>query len=255
MEKKLQIKRFKEIREDNNYTQSEFAEKLGINHTTADIERGRTRLTGEVIKELLKQFGINPLWMYGESTQKHLNLHQVNVMPKVISTDEEGNENMLLVNQRAAAGYPQNIQETGWHKRLPTFNLPLPQYRNATYRGFQVEGDSMEPNLRAGEWVLGKAVDNLEMINEGKIYVIVTHESVLVKKLYKLPDPALLRLISINPEYQPFEIQVSSIQELWQVNSKLTFFLDANSENHILRELQASMQDLKQQLKAIKTNN
>lgn len=251
METTLQIKRFKEIREENHFTQAEFAEKLGIKNSTADIERGRTKLSGAVIKELLKQFGINPLWVFGDSPQKFLKLHQVDIMPKVISTDAEGNENMLLVNQRAAAGYPQNVQETAWQKRLPAFNIPLPQYRNSTYRGFQVEGDSMMPNLRPDEWVLAKAVEDIGQINEGKIYVVVTHDSVLVKKLYKLSNPAKIRLVSINSEYVPFELEVAEIQEIWQVNSKLTFSLDDNSENHILRELQESMDELKAQLNSI----
>src|SRR5699024_11028270 len=129
--------------------------------------------------------GINPLWLYGESNQKQLNLNRVNVMPKVISTTPDGDETTLMVNQRASAGYPENIGETGWHKQLPAFNLPLPEFRNATYRGFQVEGDSMEPNLHAGEWVLGKAIDDITQLNEGKIYVAVTHDSVLVKKLHR----------------------------------------------------------------------
>lgn len=253
MDKELHIKRFKEVRDDHHFTQSEFAEKLGIKNTTADIERGRTKLSGEVIKELLKQFNINPLWIYGESHQKFLNLNQVNLMPKVITTDVEGNDNMVLVNQRAAAGYPQNIQESGWHKKLPAFNLPLPEFRNATYRGFQVEGNSMEPNLRAGEWVLGKAVDNLSDVNEGKIYVIITFDSVLVKKLYRLPnDNAIVRLVSINSEYQPIAMEVNEIQELWQVNSKLTFALDANAENSILQELQESMEELKRELQGFR---
>jgi hypothetical protein len=50
----------------------------------------------------------------------------------------------------------------------------------------------------------------------------------------------------------PFEIKVSEIQELWEVTSKLTFSLDANSENHLLKELQDSMEDLKTQLKDVK---
>ncbi|HLS30685.1 MAG TPA: LexA family transcriptional regulator [Flavobacteriaceae bacterium] len=253
MDKELHIKRFKEVREDHHFTQTEFAEKLGIKNTTADIERGRTKLSGEVIKELLKQFNINPLWIFGESHQKFLNLNQVNLMPKVITTDTEGNDNMVLVNQRAAAGYPQNIQESGWHKKLPAFNLPLPEFRNATYRGFQVEGNSMEPNLRAGEWVLGKAVDNLSDVNEGKIYVIITYDSVLVKKLYRLPnDSSKIRLVSINTEYPPLEMKVTEIQELWQVNSKLTFSLNANAENSILQELQESMEELKRELQSFK---
>lgn len=256
MEKDLFVKRFKEIREDLHLTQVEFAEVLGINNTTADIERGRTKLSGEVIKELLKQFNINPLWIYGESQQKYLNLHQVNVMPKVISVDAEGNDNMLMVNQRAAAGYPQNIHETGWHKNLPAFNLPLPEYRNATYRGFQVEGNSMEPNLQAGEWVLGKALDNISYINEGKIYVIITFDSVLVKKLYRIPNnSSRIKLVSINPEYPPYDVDIEEIQELWQVNSKLTFSLNANSENSILQELKESMAELKRELETFRRNN
>lgn len=249
MERDLPIKRFKEVREDYRFTQTEFAEKLGIKNTTADIERGRTRLSGEVIKELLRQFRINPLWIYGESNQKFLDLHQINVMPKVITLDTEGNENMVLVNQRAAAGYPQNIQEIGWQRQLPAFSLPLPEYRNATYRGFQVEGNSMEPNLRAGEWVLGKAVDSLNLVNEGKIHVVITYDSVLVKKLYRVSnDSSQIRLVSLNPEYAPFLVAVEEIQELWQVNSKLTFSLDEQAENTILQELQSSMAELKKEL-------
>lgn len=251
MEQTLPIKRFKEIREENHFTQVEFAEKIGIRHSTADIERGRTKLSGEVIKELLKQFNINPLWIFGESTQKFLNLNQVNLMPKVITMNSEEHENMLLVNQRAAAGYPQNIYETDWHRRLPAFNLPLPQYRNASYRGFQVEGDSMVPNLKPEEWVLAKAVEGITTITEGKIYVIVTYDSVLVKKLHKLPDPSKIRLVSINSDYAPLELEVTEVQELWEVTSKLTFSLDGNSENHILKELQESMIELKAQLKAV----
>ncbi len=252
MEQELAIKRFKAIREEHHFTQVEFAEKLGINNTTADIERGKTKLSGLVIAELLRQFKVNPLWIYGYSPQKYLSLTQGYVMPKVVSVDAEGNDNMLLVNQRAAAGYPQNIHDTGWHAKLPAFNLPLPEYKNATYRGFQVEGNSMEPNLFAGEWVLGKAVDNTSYINEGKVYVIVTQDSVLVKKLYRLPDISKLQLVSINPEYAPYELDIAAIQELWQVNSKLTFSLDANSENHLLRELKESMEALKLQLNSFR---
>lgn len=253
MERDLVIKRFKEVREDQQCTQIEFAEKLGVKNTTADIERGRTKLSGEVVKELLMQFGINPLWIYGESTQKYLDTTKVNTLPKVITLDESGAESMLLVNQRAAAGYPQNIEDSGWHKQLPAFHFPLPQFRNATYRGFQVEGDSMQPNLLSGEWVLAKAVDSLDYITEGKIYVIVTFDSVLVKKIYRIPgNPSKIRLISLNPDYEAFELEVSELQEIWQVNSKLTFYLDSNAENQLLKELKVSMEELRKELQEFK---
>ena len=241
----IEIKRFKEVRDDHNFTQAEFAALLGIKNSTADIERGRTKLSGRVVAEMLRQFAINPLWLFGESNQKYLQLSKGDVSPKVISLNSAENENIMMVDVKAAAGYPHNVQDVDWYKQLPAFDIPLPEYRNATYRGFQVEGDSMEPNFTSGEWVLGKAVPGLDEANNNKVYVVVLQDSVLIKKLQKLPDPSKVILISYNEEYLPIEVNVHDIQELWQVNSKLTFNLDAPSESNLLRQLQESMNELK----------
>ena len=248
----IDIKRFKQVREEHNYTQSEFAALLGIKNSTADIERGRTKLSGKIVAELLRQFGINPLWLYAESGQKFLQVSKADVSPKVVSINSAENENIVLVNVKAAAGYPHNVQDVEWYQQLPAFDLPLPEYRNATHRGFQVEGDSMLPNFKPGEWVLGKAVPTIEEANNNRVYVVVLYDSVLVKKLQKLPDPSKVLLISLNEEYVPLEINVNDIQELWQVNSKLTFNLDAPSESALLKQLQQSMEELKSDFKAFK---
>ncbi|MGB5360103.1 MAG: LexA family transcriptional regulator [Eudoraea sp.] len=249
MENELTIKRFIEIRRDLGYTQAEFANLLGIPNTTADIERGRTKLSGKVVVEMLKQFNVNPLWLFGDSNNQHLNYSGTSVIPKVVTVDSSDNDNMVLVNAKAAAGYPQNIQDTSWYKQLPAFDLPLPEFRNATYRGFQVEGDSMLPNLQPGEWVLAKAVEGLDDISGNKIYVIVLHDAVLVKKIEKLPGKSKMLLISLNEIYPPYEIESEQIQELWQVSSKITFGVDATTEKGLLRQLQESMEELKNQLR------
>ena len=248
----IEIKHFKEVREENNFTQSEFAELLGIKNSTADIERGRTKLSGKVVAGLLSRFGINPLWLFGESGQKYLQLSKGDVSPKVVTVDSADNENILMVNQKAAAGYPHNVQDVEWYHQLPAFDIPLPEFRNATYRGFQIEGDSMLPNYYPGEWVLGKAVPDLDQASNNKVYVVVLYDSVLVKKLQKLPDPSKVLLISFNEEYLPIEVDVNEIQEIWQVNSKLTFNLDNPSQSGLFRELQESMEELKRDLKAFK---
>ncbi|MFO8146728.1 MAG: XRE family transcriptional regulator [Bacteroidota bacterium] len=247
-----EIKRFKEIRDDHNFTQSEFAALLGIKNSTADIERGRTKLSGKIVAELLRQFEVNPLWLFGESSQKYLAVNKGDVSPKVITVNSSEEENIILVNQKAAAGYPHNVQDISWYQQLPAFDIPLPEYRNATYRGFQVEGDSMMPNLRPGEWVLGKAVPSIKEVSFSKIYVVVLYDSVLVKKIQKMEDPYKILLVSINEEYPPVQVLVSDIQELWQVNSKLTFSIDATSESGLLRQLQQSMDDLKSEFKTFK---
>lgn len=253
MENEITLKRFTDVRRELGYTQAEFAKVLGISNTTADIERGRTKLSGKVVTELLKQFKINPLWLFAESELQYLETSNTSVIPKVVTVDSADNENMVLVNAKAAAGYPQNIQDTSWYKQLPAFDLPLPEFRNASYRGFQVEGDSMLPNLKPGEWVLAKAVEDITHVSPNKIYVIVLQDAVLVKKIEKAPTSNNITLISLNETYPPYEIEPHQIQEIWQVNSKITFGIDATTEKGLLRQLQESMEELKSQFNQAKT--
>ena len=250
MEQEITIKRFIEVRRDLGYTQADFAQMLGVANTTADIERGRTRLSGKLVMELLKQFKINPLWLFGESDTKYLETSKTSVIPKVVTVDNADQDNMVLVNAKAAAGYPQNIHDTSWYRQLPAFDLPIPEFRNATYRGFQVEGDSMLPNLKPGDWVLARAVEDLEDVSPNKMYVVVLEDAVMVKKIDRHPNTGNLILISLNENYPPYEIQPQQIQELWMVSSKLTFGVDATTERGLLRQLQQSMEELKKQIRS-----
>ena len=193
----IEAQRFKKTREDLNLTQQAFAQQLNIKGSTADIERGKTKLSGVVVMQLFKKYKINPLWLFGESKEQFIKLNSTDVSPKVITLNTEGEESILLVNQKAAAGYPHNIQDNEWYDSLPVFNLPLPQYRNATYRGFQVEGDSMMPNIHPNDWVLGRAVGSITEISEGKIYIVVLQDSVLVKKIQKVTNSTKIKLISL----------------------------------------------------------
>jgi len=245
--------RFKKVREQQRYTQQSFAELLEIGSSTVDIERGKTKISGKAVMQLFKKFQINPLWLFGESFEQYVILEGSDVSPKVITLNEDNTDAIVLVNQKAAAGYPHNIQDVDYYQTLPVFNLPLPQYRNATYRGFQVEGDSMLPNIRPNDWVLGRAVSNVSEASDNKIYIVVLHDSVLVKKLHKLNDLSKIKLISLNEEYLPIEVKVNDIQELWQVNSKLTFGIEEQSESNLLKQLQQSMEELKGQIKGLNT--
>ena len=252
MENEFIVKRFIAIRKELGFTQAEFANRLGITSTTADIERGRTKLSGKVVAELLKQFKVNPLWFFDVDESKYLDTEKTSVIPKVVTVDSSDNDNMVLVNAKAAAGYPQNIADTSWYKELPAFDMPIPEFRNATYRGFQVEGDSMLPNLQQGEWVLAKAIEHIDHVSPNKMYVVVLQDSVMVKKIVKKSNANNITLVSLNETYPPYEIKPFLIQEVWEVSSKLTFNVDATTETGLLRQLQASMDELKKQVGQVK---
>jgi len=238
--------RFKQIREELGITQSAFAERLGIKNTTADIERGKVKISGRIVTQLLKDYQINPLWLYGDSKQKHLHPQSQDVAPKIITVNDQGLENILLVNTKAAAGYADNIQEPEYYEELPAFSVPLPAYHNTSFRGFQVEGDSMMPAIKPDDWILAKAIANVDELKNGKVYVIVEEESVRVKKVQKNTNS--LTLISINNEYPAVEIPLHEVKEIWEFYSKLSTAMDTQPNNDLLKDIKTDLEEIKSRL-------
>lgn len=249
----LAAKRFRQIRDMNGLTQKQFAEVLSIRNIIADIERGKTKLSGYIVANLMKLYGINPMWLYGFSAVKFIKDLQVDITPKVITLNADANENMVLVDVKAAAGYPTNVQEPYWYNELPAFNFPLPQYKNATFRGFQVQGDSMFPHFKPKEWVIAKAVDNIQEVSDNKICVVVLKDSVLIKQLRKSEDASFVSLVSSNKVYPPFEVSLKEVQEVWQVTSKLSFDIDDVGESANIHDIQLAMQRLSKEVSDLKS--
>src|SRR5690554_7832765 len=99
----------------------------------------------------------------------------------------------------------------------------------------------MLPNIKPDEWVLGRAVETIDSATDGRIYIVVLKDSVLVKKLQKLPyNPEKIRLISLNPEYLPIELKVKEIQKWWLVISKTTFAVEEPSARNRFSKFQNS---------------
>lgn len=227
----LITKRLNIIREKLGFTIETFSKLLDF-PDYEKVESGKIELSGLLVMKLLQTFSINPLWLYAESTSRFVETSK-NTVPKLIVVNEVEEEKILLVNQKASAGYTENIQEEEWYKDLPSMNIPLPDFRNATYRGFQVKGDSMLPTIYSGDWVIGKAVPSIAELYSGKIYIVVLQDSVLVKQVIVTnPKSKSILLRSTNPEYKDIILSVDEVQELWEVNSRLTFSLNVSNLNY-----------------------
>ncbi len=72
-----------------------------------------------------------------------------------------------------------------------------------------VEGDSMEPDLRAGDMVLIDHTDT-GASREG-IYVVRMDEALLVKQLQRLPS-GLIRVLARNSAYESFTVPIANIE-------------------------------------------
>lgn len=248
MSLEIQCQRLRQIREELGYTQSSFAQKLGVGNTTTEYERGRTKLTGELVLRLLSDYNVNPLWLYGESDRKYLDPRAKEVSPSVVSVDNSGFENILMVNQKAAAGYAGNLNNEEFHEQLPAFSFPIPEYRNATFRCFQVEGFSMSPSILPEEWVITEAVENINQIKDGMIYVIVDPESIRIKQVHNNPDMRCLTLVSLNPEYPQELVGYDQVMEIWKFHSRISKELIVDVTQHKLDSIYHDVKAMKEKI-------
>jgi len=137
---------------------------------------------------------------------------------RVLATtvDSDNNENVELVGETAKAGYRSGFADPEFIRVLPVFQLPFLS-RDRKYRAFQVNGDSMLP-IPDKSWVIGEFVQNWFNIRDGYPYIILTLEDGIVFKIAenKLQPDQKLVLSSLNPLYEPFEVHVKDIREVWK---------------------------------------
>jgi transcriptional regulator with XRE-family HTH domain len=166
-------------------------------------------------------------------------------------TVNENNEDLIeIIPAKASAGYLNGYDDPEYIEQLQKIKLPfLP---TGTHRAFPIKGDSMLP-VKDGAFVVAKFVEDITDVRDGKTYVVLTKNDGLVyKRLYnKIKNNNSLLLSSDNKAYQPYEVNIENILELWE------FTCCINTQEYDERELKLSrvlsmFQELKVELKSIK---
>ncbi len=176
-------------------------------------------------------------------------------IPTTVTVDNTGKENIVMVDVKAAAGYGSSIQEPSFFKKLPAFSLPGPQFRNALFRAFEVDGDSMYDTLDHGDWVICRYLDqSFHEIKDGYIHVLVTQDEVWVKRLLnRSKEREKIVMLSDNEAYPPREVDVSDVKEIWLVKGRLGFNLRSRRLDYLkqLNTLQADLLELRNRVTKI----
>jgi transcriptional regulator with XRE-family HTH domain len=125
-------------------------------------------------------------------------------------------ENIELVPEKAKAGYTTGYADPEYIGELPRFRLPFLSEKRK-YRTFQLKGDSMLP-IPDGSWVTGEFVQDWREIISGKAYVVFTINDGIVFKVVEnnLKTEGKLVLYSLNPIYEPYEVHINEVKEIWK---------------------------------------
>jgi len=166
------------------------------------------------------------------------------------TVDSENRENIEVVPLKAKAGYTAGYNDPEFISNLPTFQLPFLS-NERKYRAFQIEGDSMLP-IRHGSWIVAEFIQDWRDVRDGSAYIVVTKSDGIVFKVVfnQVRKYKNFLLRSLNPEYQPYEVPVNEVVEVWKfINFISNELPDPESPNDqlagMIRQLQRDMEEMK----------
>jgi len=172
------------------------------------------------------------------------------VLTTTVGTDNE--ENIELVSEKAKAGYATGFADPEYISILPAFRLPFLS-KQKKYRTFQVNGDSMLP-IPHGAFVTGMFLQDWNSIKDKDACIILTADEGIVFKVVenKLKEYQALRLHSLNPVYEPYDLPVNNIREIWQFVHYISPKIPDNHENEN-KVLMEAVKKLKKDVQEIQT--
>jgi transcriptional regulator with XRE-family HTH domain len=242
------------LRKQKGLSQESFADALGISRSrVGSYEESRALPSLETMVLISDFFKIpvdvllrNNLIREGKVSFIELRNKRI-LFP--ISVDSDDSDLIEIVNAKAQAGYLSGYDDPEYIEQLQKIKLPF--LTNGKYRAFPIKGDSMLP-MKDGALVIGKYVEHRTDIKSDKTYVLVTlNDGIVYKRVTNNIDTDnSLRLVSDNKSYEPFQVDIDEILELWEFSCSL------NTEEFSAYELKLSsislaLNDLGLEVKAL----
>ncbi|HOY32599.1 MAG TPA: LexA family transcriptional regulator [Bacteroidales bacterium] len=206
------------LRELKKLSQESLAEELKITRARLGAyEEARNEPPIEMLIRLSEYFHISVDALIKADLRKTdigsiMNIGENRMLFPVV-LDKDNNDRIEVVSAKASAGYLNGYADPEYIGKMPFMELPFKV--TGKHRAFPVRGDSMPP-LATGDFVVGKYVESLKEITNGRTYIILTKEDgVIYKRVYKTNDNTF-ELHSDNKLYNSYKVDVQDILELWE---------------------------------------
>lgn len=226
----------KRQRKEKGFTQSDLADVLGVKLRTYQYyEEGRNepKLPAMIILAQKLDFDINAV--YEQNVPKEtIDLPEKSYMSKRRDQKNETKEfKAPLVTVKARAGYISSYDSVDLINSLDKYAIPPGvSFTGAIWRYFEVDGDSMEPILSSGDYVLCSQVprDDWDNLKNFYVYVLVTQNDILIKRVF-VKDNGEWVLISDNEQHSPQRLfDISTLKELWVFRRLIKKTISAKKE-------------------------
>lgn len=211
------------LRLANNLSQEEFASLIGAKRSSIyQYESNGVIPPIEVIQKLAKNFGITIDDLINKKLKKGQDSESVLLLkePKTEYRASKGQTRFsnVLVPVSAQAGYMSGWTQEWIDQNLEYIHIPAVDYEART---FEVAGDSMEPVLRAGDYIVCSKVEAFADIKPDAVYCVIDKEIGITVKFAETRSKGLV-LRSANTAYGSFFVEYMTVFEVWKANVLIT---------------------------------
>lgn len=209
------------LRAQKNLSQQEVADEISLSRVRySKYEDGRSEPPFEILIKISKYFNISIDLLLTVDIRKYplddvMNLADNRIVLPVV-VDKIGNNSIEIIPQKASMGYLSGYSDPEYIESLQRISLPF--LTNGKYRAFPAQGDSMPP-FKDGSYVIGKYTESVNDLKSGKSYVFVTLNNGISYKRFKSKNENSITVAADNTFYQPYEIPLAEIVEIWQYAS------------------------------------
>ena len=208
------------LRTQAGISQQKLADELIITRVRfAKYEEGKSEPPFDILKRIANYFHVSIDILINVD----LNKIPLNSMLKMednrlllpITIDKSGRDYIEILPYKAKAGYLSGYSDPEFIEKLQQMQLPF--LTKGKYRAFPIEGSSMPPH-NDKSFVVGKYIEKLSDVKDGKTYVVLTrNDGIVYKRLYRKPKRETIFIFhSDNIVYQPYEVKANDMLEIWE---------------------------------------
>jgi transcriptional regulator with XRE-family HTH domain len=208
------------LRVQKGFSQRQLAQELIITRVRlAKYEEGISEPPFEILKRISQYFHVSIDILISVNLLKipidSMLTMEDNRILLPITIDKSGKDYIEILPQKAKAGYLSGYSDPEFIEKLQQMQLPF--IRQGKHRAFPIEGDSMPPH-REGSFIVGRYIDNISEIKDGRTYIVLSrNDGIVYKRLFrKNKKENTFLLHSDNSVYKPFEIKASDLLEVWE---------------------------------------
>jgi len=220
----------KALRKRKGKSQEEVASALGTNRSTYSGYENSVASPGiegliafsnfydvsidELLKTDFSSFSDTEWFQFEGAWKKEAKGTTLRVLTALV--DAQNSEVVEMIPQKARAGYTSGYSDVSFIKNLPVMQLPFLS-KEKKYRAFQIEGDSMFP-VPSGSYIVGEFIQDWTLIKSGTACIVLTKNDGIVFKILhnELNENKGFLLVSSNPIFEPFQVRVEDVIEIWK---------------------------------------